>query len=441
MTIEDSTMRKLMRRVVPVLGIGAVFQAFSQLNVAFAGVEMTRDLGLTNTQFGFGSGIFFLSYLLLGVPANIMLLKVGAKRWIALAMFAWGLLCASLALTRGPTSFYVLRLLLGAAEAGFIPGILYIAGNWFPEQYRGRVLSLLLVCNPISATLGGQISGWLLEMNGVLGLAGWQWVFIVEGLPASVLALFVIWVLPARIEEAPWLTNDERDWLAAKLESEHGAQSEVTFSMAALVDPRVIVFALIFFGASCLPFGLIFFLPKIIQTFGVSGPVASMLASAPFATGGVLMLLWGRSSDRTGERLYHALAALGVALLGSALYLVTSNAVSGLIGLCLTLGGIFAFLPIFWTLPNRMLSGAIAAMGIAVINGMGGVAGIMAPTLMGWLKDITGHYESGLLCVVLTATAAGVLLYLYGRHHGLHKRVGENKKGSQAPATPTMREL
>ncbi|MFN8644315.1 MAG: MFS transporter [Candidatus Binatia bacterium] len=423
MTIESTTMRKLGAHVVPMLAVGAVLQAFSQLNVAFAGLEMTRALGFSNAQFGFGSGIFFLSYLVLGIPANALLLRVGARLWIALAMLAWGLLSAALAFISTPGQFYVLRLLVGAAEAGFIPGILYIAGAWFPEAWRGRVLSLLMVCNPIAAMIGGPASGALLRMGGFMGLAGWQWVFLAGGLAAVLLAPVALQLLPHSPERAAWLSGEEKAWLAARLASEHAvAPAPGGFTLRALVDTRVVALALVFLGVSALPFGLIFFLPKIIEAFGVSAAAASMLSATPFATGAVLMLLWGRSSDRRGERLYHALAGLLLALAGCVLYLVASGPVPALAGLCLTFGGTFAFLPIFWTLPSRLLNGPVAATGIAVINGMGGVSGIVAPTLMGVLRDATGHYEPGLACVMLTAIASGLLLWVYGRRHGLDRR-------------------
>lgn len=435
--VERRAMRTLMLRVVPLLAIGAVFQGFSQTNVSFAGLQMTRDLGFTETQFGFGSGIFFLSYLLLGIPSNLFLIRFGAQRWIAFAMLSWGLLSACLALSSSPGSFYALRLALGAAEAGFIPGILYIAGSWFPDRYRGRVLSLLLVCNPIAIMIGGPLSGFLLSLDGWGGLAGWQWVFILEGLPASLLAFWVLFMLPPRVDAARWLAADERAWLVATLARERSESADPDrFTPAALVDPRVILFALVFLGTSMLPFGLIFFIPKIIEAFGATQVEAAALSALPFATGAVLMLAWGHRSDRTGERLYHALAALAFAIAGCALYLLigASSAIAGMVGLCMTFGGMFAFLTIFWTMPNRMLKGAVAATGIAIINGMGGVSGIIAPTITGWLKDTTGRYESGTMLAICTASAAGLLLWWFGRRWGL-SRPDDHRA---APAAPSL---
>lgn len=421
--LERTTVRKLMGHVVPLLAIGAVLQAFSQLNVAFAGLQMTKELGFSSAQFGFGSGIFFLSYLILGVPANLLLLKFGARRWIAFAMFCWGIFSAALALTETPMQFYVLRFLVGAAEAGFIPGMIYIAGKWFPEEYRGRVMSLLLMCNPIAAALAGPVSGLLLKMNGVAGLAGWQWIFIVEGLPASFLAFWVLKSLPSRAEDSTWLAPQERAWLVQHLHQERaGSHDPERFTASALIDSRVLALSVIFLGASSLPFGLIFFIPKIIESFGASAFQSSMLSALPFAAGAALMIWWGQRSDRRGERLYHALAGVAVALAGCVVYLVSSAPVAALLGLCMTFGGMYAFLPVFWTIPPRLLTGAVAATGIGVINGMGGVAGIVAPTVMGVFKDVTGTYETGLVGIMCAATLSSVVLLVYGRRRGLHRR-------------------
>ena len=420
-SIETSTLRTLVWRVVPLLAAGAVLQGFSQLNVGFAGLQMTRALGLSGAEFGFGAGIFFLSYIVLGIPANIAMLKVGARRWIALAMGSWGLLSLALAFVTSPWQFYLARLLLGAAEAGFIPGILYLSNAWFPERHRGRVLSLLMVCNPVSAVLGGPICGALLDTGGAAGLAGWQWIFIVAGLPALLMVPLVLWLLPDDPTQARWLTAEQRAWLAAAIAPPAAAQAQQGSVLAALVDRRVITFCLIFFGVAFLPFGLIFFLPKIIEAFGVSAAAAAWLSATPFASGALLMLVWGHSSDRSGERLHHALVALGLALAGCVLYLLSPGPLLGLAGLCLTFGGVFAFLPIFWTLPGRLLAGATAANGLGVINSMGSIAGIVAPTLMGALKDATGGYQAGLTVSMVTASAAGMLLFVFGRRVGLHR--------------------
>ncbi|MGF6873576.1 MFS transporter [Paraburkholderia sp. MM5477-R1] len=416
MTIESRTIRKLMWWVVPILALGSVLQAFSQMNVAYAGLEMTRELKFTGAQFGFGSGIFFLTYMLMGAPSNLALVKLGARFWIALTMFIWGVLGASLALVKTPGTFYVIRLAMGAAEAGFAPTVVFIAGTWFPEKYRGRVLSLLLVTHPLAALIAAQISAFLLHMHGLLGLTGWQNIFVFEALPSCLLAMVVLFALPARVEESRWLSPEEQRWIRRQLDEENNQrQPRIQTQRRSWMSPRIALFTAVYFGVSCLPFGLIFFLPKIIQGFGLSGTVAAMLAGVPFAVGAIFMLLWGYSSDKSGERLFHAVTAVFVALIGCACYLTSHHPVAGLLGLSLTFGGVYAFSPVFWAIPTQMLSGTEAAAGLGIINGVGSISGILAPTLMGTVKDWTGSYTVGLLIIMSVAFLSSILLLFCGK--------------------------
>jgi D-galactonate transporter len=422
--VEIRTIAKVTRRIVPFLIVCYFVAYLDRVNVGFAALAMNQDLGLSQTAFGLGAGIFFIAYFIFEVPSNLLLERFGARKWIARIMLSWGILSGAMAFipaiahTTGlgnEHTFYLVRVLLGAAEAGFFPGIIFYLTLWFPAQYRARIVGYFMAAIPLSTVIGAPISGVLLYLHGGLGLAGWQWLFILEAAPAIILAGVVFFYLTDWPADAAWLAPDERTWLAGRLELEQRERQAVRdYSVRqSLVDPRVLGLSLVYFGAVATNYGLSFFLPQIVKGFGLNIFLTTLVSAAPYAVGLVGMVWWGRRSDRVVERRYHAALPLFIAAAGIALSTALGNPALKMISLCVAGFGIFANLPVFWTLPTAFLSGAAAAAGIAVINSIGNLAGFAGPFAMGWIKDQTGSYAGGLLLLAaLGIIAMGILLMI-----------------------------
>ena len=422
--VEIRTIAKVAKRLVPFLIVCYFIAYLDRVNVGFAALTMNQDLGLSQTAFGFGAGIFFIAYFIFEVPSNLLLERFGARKWIARIMLSWGILSGAMAFI--PTiasatglgneySFYLLRVLLGAAEAGFFPGIIFYLTLWFPAVYRARIVGYFMAAIPLSTVIGAPISGVLLYLHGGLGLAGWQWLFIIEAVPSVLLAGVVFFYLTDRPADAQWLAPDERAWLAERLELEQRQRQAVRdYSVGqALIDPRVLGLSLVYFGAVATNYGLSFFLPQIVKAFGLNTFLTTLVSAAPYAVGLIAMVWWGRRSDRVVERRFHAAFPLFVAAAGIAVSTVLDDPTLKMISLCVAGFGIFACLPVFWTLPTAFLSGAAAAAGIAVINSIGNLAGFAGPFAMGWIKDHTGSYAGGLLLLAaLGIVAMGIALAL-----------------------------
>jgi MFS family permease len=398
--VEIRTIAKVTKRLVPFL-IACYFIAYlDRVNVGFAALEMNQDLGLSQTAFGLGAGIFFIAYFIFEVPSNLLLERFGARKWIARIMLSWGILSGTMAFipaiahTTGlgnENTFYLLRILLGAAEAGFFPGIIFYLTLWFPAQYRGRIVGYFMAAIPLSTVIGAPISGIFLFLHGGLGLAGWQWLFIIEAVPAIILAGVVFFYLTDRPADAAWLVPEERTWLAGRLELEQRQRQAVRdYSVRqSIVNPRVL---------------------------GLSIFLTTLVSAAPYAVGLIGMVWWGRRSDRVVERRFHAAFPLLIAAAGIAASTALDNPTLKMLSLCAAGFGIFANLPVFWTLPTTFLSGAAAAAGIAVINSIGNLAGFAGPFAMGWVKDHTGSYAGGLLLLAALGIIAMAILLMMG--HG-----------------------
>jgi D-galactonate transporter len=422
--VEIRTIAKVTRRIVPFLIVCYFVAYLDRVNVSFAALAMNQDLGLSQTAFGLGAGIFFIAYFIFEVPSNLLLERFGARKWIARIMLSWGILSGTMAFIPGiahttglgnENTFYLLRVLLGAAEAGFFPGIIFYLTLWFPAQYRARIVGYFMAAIPLSTVIGAPISGVLLYLHGGLGLAGWQWLFIVEAVPAIILAGVVFFYLTDWPADAAWLAPDERNWLAGRLELERRQRQAVhDFSVRqSLVNPQVLGLSLVYFGAVATNYGLSFFLPQIVKGFGLNTLLTTLVSAMPYAVGLIGMVWWGRRSDRVAERRYHAAFPLFIAAAGIAASTALDNPTLKMISLCVAGFGIFANLPVFWTLPTAFLSGAAAAAGIAVINSIGNLAGFAGPFAMGWIKDQTGSYASGLLLLAaLGIIAMGILLMI-----------------------------
>ena len=422
--LEIRTVAKVTRRIVPFLIVCYLVAYLDRVNVGFAALAMNHDLGLSQTAFGLGAGIFFIAYFIFEVPSILLLERFGARKWIARIMLSWGLLSGTMAFIPAiahvtwlgnENTFYVLRVLLGAAEAGFFPGIIFYLTLWFPAQYRARIVGYFMAAIPLSTVIGAPISGVLLSLHGGLGIAGWQWLFIVEAVPAIILSGVVFFYLTDWPADAAWLAPDERNWLARRLELERRQRLAVhDFSVRqSLVNPRILGLSLVYFGAVATNYGLSFFLPQIVKGFGLNTFLTTLVSATPYAVGLIGMVWWGRRSDRVVERRYHAAFPLFIAAAGIAVSTALDNPALKMVSFCVAGFGIFANLPVFWTLPTAFLSGAAAAAGIAVINSIGNLAGFAGPFAMGWIKDQTGSYAGGLLLLAsLGIIAMGVVLML-----------------------------
>ena len=422
--VQIRTIAKVSRRLVPFLIICYFVAYLDRVNVGFAALTMNQDLGLSQTAFGFGAGIFFIAYFIFEVPSNLLLERFGARKWIARIMLSWGILSGTMAFIPAiaratglgnENSFYLLRVLLGVAEAGFFPGIIFYLTLWFPAEYRARIVGYFMAAIPLSTVIGAPISGVLLYLHGGLGLAGWQWLFIIEAVPAIILAVVVFFYLTDRPADAAWLAPDERTWLAERLALEQRQRQAVhDYSvMQSLVNPRVLGLSLVYFGAVATNYGLSFFLPQIVKAFGLNTFLTTLVSATPYVVGLIGMVWWGRRSDRVAERRFHTAFPLFIAAAGIAVSTALDDPLLKMISLCVAGFGIFACLPVFWTLPTAFLSGAAAAAGIAVINSVGNLAGFAGPFAMGWVKDHTGSYAGGLLLLAgLGIIAMGIALIL-----------------------------
>lgn len=414
----DRVFRKAGWRLGPFLAL-LFFAAFlDRVNIGIAKLTMNADLGFSEAVYGTAAGIFFLGYVLFEVPSNMMLERYGARRWIARIMVTWGILSAAMALVSGSTSFYVLRCLLGVAEAGFFPGIVFYLSNWFPAAYRARIMGAFLTALPLSSVFGAPVSAALLDLN-ALGLKGWQWLFVLEGVPSILLGFVVLAVLPDRPEDAHWLEPDERRWLLNALAEEHAgtAHAGIASLRAVLASGRVWLLGLVY---GCLVVGLYgftFWLPTVTEELGgLSHKQVGWIAAVPNALAVAIMLWWGRHSDRANERVWHvALPALTGGLCFAVSGYLQNAPLLVYFAFCLAFLATLMVFPIFWTLPTAILSGPGAAAGIAIINSMGAVGGFFGPSIMGWVKTATGSFSLSLWVLGASVAAAGVLTVLVGR--------------------------
>jgi MFS family permease len=351
------------------------------------------------------------------VPSNLFLERFGARKWIARIMITWGLLSGATAFITGETSFYVVRFLLGIAEAGFFPGIIFYLTLWFPAAYRARIIGYFMAAIPLSSVLGAPVSGYLLGLDGMMGLKGWQWLFIIEAVPALVLGVVVFFYLTDRPSMARWLPEDQRNWLANRLDLEERQRTAVKhYSIReALLNPKVLALSLVYFGAVACNYGIGFFLPQIVKAFGMSNLQTGFVTAIPYIVGTFAIIYWGRRSDRMKERKGHAAIALAIAAVGIAASTFLPDPTMKMTALSVAAFGVFGCLPVFWTLPTSFLSGAAAAGGIAIINSIGNLSGFVGPYLVGYIKDQTGGFEGGLLCLAAFGFIAMVIVLVL--HH------------------------
>jgi ACS family tartrate transporter-like MFS transporter len=416
-TLQERAFRRATRRLVPFLFLIYVVAYLDRVNVSFAQLQLEDDLGFSDTIFGLGAGIFSLGYVLFGVPSGLALNRFGARRWLAAIMVVWGVLSASTMFIDGPTSFYVLRFLLGVAEAGFFPGIILYLTWWFPERERTRVLALFLTAITAAYVAGGPISGALLELDGLAGLDGWQWLFLVEGLPAIGLGVFTLRYLDDRPEEADWLAPAERRVLAGEVGRERGLKDALGEQRLrdALRNRQVWLLALVNFILLATGFGLTFFVPDLVQDrTGYSDFAVGLLAAVPYGVATAVMLWAARAAERRGRRRAFLIVLSLMGAAGAALTAHASSPLLLIVSITLAAVGILAAIPLFWALPTAFLSGTAAATGIALIAAVGNLGGFAGPAFTGVMEDSTGGFETPLTALALLL-AAGSLLTLLAR--------------------------
>ena len=422
-SVEQRAMQRVKWRLVPFLIVCYFVAYLDRVNIGFAQIAMKDDLGVSATVFGQAAGIFFLAYFLFEVPSNLFLERFGARKWIARIMLTWGILSGAMAFVVGTKSLLTVRFLLGIAEAGFFPGIIFYLTLWFPAAYRGRIIGYFMPAIPMSGVIGGPVSGYLLNLDGVLGFRGWQWLFIIEAVPALLLSFVVFFYLTDRPADAAWLPDDERTWLVTRQEQERRQREAARhFTVGqALINPKVLALAYVYFGGVACNYGVSFFIPSIFKGFGLSNASTGWLTAVPFAVGAATMVLWGLHSDRTGERKYHTALALAVAAVGIGASGLVDDPTAKVLLLSFGAMGVFGCLPVFWTLPTSFLSGPAAAGGIAIVNALGNLSGYFGPAATGYLKDTTGSYAAGFLLMAGLAAIAVVVVLVLGHDRHLER--------------------
>jgi ACS family tartrate transporter-like MFS transporter len=419
LTLEDQrkTMLQVSWRLLPLIVTAYLVAYIDRTNVSFAALTMNKDIGLSAYLYGWGAGIFFFGYALFEVPSNIVLQKTSARLWIARIMITWGVISGLMATVTGPTSFLVLRFLLGVAEAGFFPGIIFYLTHWFPTAYRARAIAILYVAVPVANAVASVVSGAILEMDGVLGVKGWQWIFIIEAIPAVVLAFVVLRLMTERPREAQWLAPAQRDWLETELDTERkkveaGGRLSILQSMT---DPRVVALAAIYFTGVTASYGIVFFLPQIVKALGLSNMMTGLVTAIPYTIGTIGLILWGHSSDRRNERRWHLIVSTALAAIG----IISAGWLTGsfwaVAAMSIATVGIYGSRPSFWPMPSHFLTGAAAASGMAFINSVGNVGGYVGPFIVGWIKDSTKSFEMALYFLGACALLSAIIAFLATR--------------------------
>ncbi|WP_407520302.1 MFS transporter [Methylobacterium oryzisoli] len=413
---ETALHRKMLRRILPFLFVCYVVSYLDRVNVGFAALTMNKDIGLSATAFGVGAGLFFFGYFIAEIPSNLIMMRVGARLWIARIMITWGLVSAATAFVTGPVQFGIARFLLGLGEAGFVPGVFLYLSLWFPSAVRARATALFLLGIPVANIVGSPLSGALIQLEG-FGLKGWQWLLILEALPAVILGIACLFVLTDRPEKAAWLSDDERTFLVAKLAAERAAiekKHKLTLAQA-LRNWRVLTLAAVNFCAIVGSLGIGLWLPQIIKQLGLATSLVGVVTAVPYLCGAAAMVVWGRMSDRGSDRTIYPAISLFVgsaALIASA---VTPTPLLTIAALCVAVMGINSFVATFWAVPSGFLTGRAAAGGIAMIVSIGNLGGFAGPYMIGFVRDRSGGFTAPLVAVGLCLFVGAVLMVAFGR--------------------------
>ena len=415
MSESDAIFAKAARRLIPFMMALYTVSFLDRVNIGFAALTMNKDLSFTPEIYGWGAGIFFFGYFLFEVPSNVIMTRVGARRWIARIMATWAVVSAGTAFVHSPMSFYVLRFLLGLAEAGFAPGMIYYLSIWFPSRIWATYASVYLLAIPLTSVIGAPLSGLILSTDGIFGLHSWQLLFILEAVPALLLGIAVFFYLPDGPASAWFLSAREREIVAAEMAADAHAEERVHGVANALCDPRVLLLSAVYFGIVVGLYGIGYWLPQIVQAMGYSNFQIGLIVALPYAVAGVAQYVWGRHSDATSERVWHVMLASLASGCAFALSAVLQSPLLVLVALAVAAIGICSTLAPFWAMPPVFLSGRGAAAGIAIINAVGNLGGFLGPYAVGWAKQATGDYAGGMLILAFSLVTASVLVLGMGR--------------------------
>jgi ACS family tartrate transporter-like MFS transporter len=430
---ESQVMRKIFWRLTPFMVFLYLVSYLDRVNVGFAALTMNKDIGLNPYTYGLGAGIFFWGYFLFEVPSNLIMVRVGARKWIARILFTWGLVAVGMAWVKGPVSFLTMRFILGITEAGFFPGVILYWTYWFPVRYRARIISRFMLAIPLSFAVGGPISTGIMQLfNGVHGLRGWQWLFILEGLPALVLPVAVLTLLPDKPADASWLNDSEKRWLEHELETDRESvvvKKTESSAWRSLMNPMVWALCIIYFARTGANYGLGLFMPQIIKAQGYTNMQTGWIMFLPYIIGCIAMLAFGWSSDRRKERKWHLMVGFGLIVIGLWGAGLAGPTTLSLVLLCIATIGINGSNPPFWPLPSAYLKGSAAAAGIALVNSVGNLGGFAGPYIVGWAKQVTTGFSGGLYGLgCLGVLGAVVTLFAV-----------KSKSAEAAPQTPEQR--
>jgi ACS family tartrate transporter-like MFS transporter len=414
-------------RLLPFIVLLYIVNYIDRVNVGFAALTMNKDLGLSAEAFGLGASIFFISYMMFQVPANLMLEKIGARRWVFIILAVWGLISAANALIVGEWSYYVLRFLLGIAEAGFFPGMLLYMTYWFPQSWRGRFVANFMVAIPVANIIGGPLSTAILEMDGIGGLHGWQWMFIIEGLPATIFGFLTLKLLPDRPASASWLSDGEKKYIAERLTSE--ARPDHHTALAALFDYRVIALGLVLLGNQIGLYGVQLWLPQIVQNMGISNFWTGPIVALVFIPSVIGMIYWARHSDARGERVWHVASSISLAAVALFVAGIVQSNTLVLVALAVAMVGTLSYNGPFFSLPSTFLAGTAGAAGIGFVNTIGSLGRFIGPYGLGVLKQQSGGYSSSMIALSIAMAMAAAIMILMGRMMAARKLAAAAAKG------------
>jgi MFS family permease len=418
--VERSTLRLVCNRCIPLVVLGFILSYLDRVNVGFAAITANKELGLTAATYGYGAGLVSIGYAVFELPSNLALERFGARRWMARIMITWGIIGCAMVFVNGPLSFYTARFLLGAAEAGFFPGVILYLTYWLPRRHRARYIGLFALAIPLASVIGSPISGLLLGMDGFFGMKGWQWLYILEAVPAVLLGFAFLFFLTDRPHQATWLNPVQRHWLESTLEAERLAHQEAkhTGAMRMLLDTRVLVLAAIFFLTGVPSYGLSYWTPQVVKSFGLSNAQTGIVSAIPFVFGCVAMIWWGNRSDRKQERAWHTAIAAFVGFLGLAVGAYVGSPLVQLLSVCISAAGIFGIKGPWLAMISEAFSDRTAAAGIAWVSTLGSLSGFAAPAMMGAIIQGTGSYRLGLLALGVNSLLGGMLVLWWGMQAG-----------------------
>ncbi|MDR6902694.1 MFS transporter [Rhizobium miluonense] len=413
---EKQLISKITWRIMPFLGILYLIAYIDRQNVSYAKLQMVGDLGMSEYAYGLGASLFFIGYFIFEVPSNLLLDRFGASRWFARILISWGAVTVALAYTQNATMFYILRFLLGACEAGFFPGVLYLLTLWYPSAYRGRMVGLFMIFSAFANAIGAPLGGVLLDLNGLYGIAGWQWVFLVTGVPAILAGFITLFYLPDLPSRAPFLDDTEKKWLKDRLAVENsGMEQSAADGFKALINPRVLLMALCYIGFPLAAYGLSYWLPTIVKNFGVSNTTNGFLNIIPWLLVAIALYAVPAAADKAESKTPYIVIPALIGAVSLVLSAVIPDHTLQFVFLSIAAAGIFAGQPVFWSLPSRFLQGAGAAAGLAAINSVGNLGGFIAQNVVPWIKDSTGSTIAPMFFLAACLLAAALLVLVVGR--------------------------